>query len=345
MSPVNWALGLAATAVVLVLLYRGLPWLVQPMFRLLLAPRYRLQVRGLENLPRAGPVLLAANHVTWLDGFFLVAACPRRGRCLINADYIRLPILRSIARRAGLIPVPASGPRAQRAAIEAARATLDRGAALAIFPEAQLSRNGLTGPFYRGLELILAGREHVPVIPVFLDNLWGSVFSYSGGRFFRKWPRGLRRTVIVAFGPPIPPPVTAFAVRQALLAAGVRAFELRQSPSPLETLAPDLPRLFHPTLGLLAASTADFDRDGIRQTGHKPGTVGHPVPGVALRAVDDAGQPLPPDAEGRLEALLPGRADWTDTGSRGSLDREGFVRIAGMRQHAPGDNGNGPAVR
>ena len=69
---------------------------------------------------------------------------------------------------------------------EICRKVLDEGGALGIFPEAQMTRNGLTGPFYRGLEVILAGREQVVVIPAFLDNLWGSHFSFSGGRFFGK---------------------------------------------------------------------------------------------------------------------------------------------------------------
>jgi 1-acyl-sn-glycerol-3-phosphate acyltransferase len=329
--PSNWLIGLAVALVVLIGLYAALPWLVRPMFRLLLAPRYRFKVTGLEHVPRTGPVLLALNHVGWLDGFFLVAACPRRGRALVNASYVNLPILRQIARRAGLIPVPAAGPHAHRAAIRAVCEALDRGEAVGIFPEAQLSRNGLLGPFYRGIEVIMKGRESVPVLPMYLDNVWGSIYSYSGGRFRRKGPEhlGRRRCVGVAIGPPVPAPITVFAVRQAVLEASVRAFALREGPGrPLETLDPSLPRLEHPTLGLLAASTADFDRDGIRHIGQKPDTLGHPVPGVALRAIDEAGNMLPPDAEGRLQALLPDQAGWVETDLRGSLDRDGFVRVS-----------------
>jgi 1-acyl-sn-glycerol-3-phosphate acyltransferase len=326
-------LALAALGLFLfgLLFYATLPWTIQPLLRVLLAPFYRFKVIGLEHLPRTGPVLLAANHVTWLDGFFLAAVCPRRGQALVNSDFINLPILRPLAIRAGMIPVTFVGRNARnaRAAIRAAQAVLDRGEVLGIFPEAQITRNGLTGRFYRGLELILRGHEQVPVLPVFLDNLWGSPFSYSGGRFFRKRLESLRRTVGVAFGPPVPPPVTAFAVRQALLAAGVRAFELRAgNPRPLETLDPRLPRWEHPTLGLLTASTANFDCGGIHQVGYKPGTVGHPVPGVAIRAVDESGQPLPAETEGRLQALVAGQPAWIDTGARGRVDADGFVTLA-----------------
>ena len=143
-----------------------------------------------------------------------------------------------------------------------------------------MTRNGLTGPFYRGLEVIVAGRENTAVVPMFLENLWGSVFSYAGGRVLRKRPRGLRRTVVVVFGPPVSRPITAFAVRQAVLEAGVTACEHRGLPSrPLETLDPSLPHLDHPDLGPLTGSTADHDQDGIRQTGHKPGTHGPPLAG------------------------------------------------------------------
>ncbi|MDR3638045.1 MAG: 1-acyl-sn-glycerol-3-phosphate acyltransferase [Isosphaeraceae bacterium] len=306
----------------------ALPWLVQPLLRALLWTRYRIIVRGLENLPRDGPALIAANHVTWYDGFFLAATCPRRGRALVNGDYVRFPVIRQLTRWVGLIPVPFSGPRAQRAMIQACRDALDRGEVVAIFPEGQLSRNGLTGTFHRGLEVILSGREHVPVVPVFLDNLWGSLLSYSGGRFLKKWPQGWRRTVVVVYGPPVPLPVTAFRVRQAVLEASVRAFEQRPVPvRPLETIDPSLPRLEHPALGPLTGSTADFDQGGVRHLGQRPGSVGRPLPGVALRAVDEQGRPLPEDVVGRLHALAAGHADWRDTGLRGSIDRDGFVRI------------------
>jgi 1-acyl-sn-glycerol-3-phosphate acyltransferase len=326
--PPDWVWVVVAFAAALAVFVAALPWLIQPLLRVLLCPRYRVRVRGLENLPKTGPALLAANHVTWYDGFFLAATCPRRGRALVNGDYIDVPVLRPLALRAGLIPVPLSGPRAQRAMIQACRDALDRGEVVAIFPEGQLTRNGLTGPFHRGLEVILSGREHVPVIPVYLDNLWGSLLSYSGGRFLKKWPQGLRRTVNIVYGPPVPAPVTAFAVRQAVLEAGVRAVAMRRHPPrPPETIDPSLPHLDHPTLGPLTGSTPDIDSGGVKQTGHKPGTVGLPLPGVALRVVDDTAAPLAPDAQGRLQALLPGRPEWLETGYRGTIDRDGFVRV------------------
>lgn len=330
MSMPSWAWWLIGVGLVLALFVAALPWLICPLFRLLLWPRYGFRVTGREHIPRSGPVLLASNHVTWIDGFLLAAVVPRHGKVLVNASYIDKPVLRWIAHRAGVIPVPASGPRGQRAAIEAVRKALDRGEAVLIFPEAQISRNGLMNPFFRGLEVMIKGHEATPVLPVYLDNLWGSLFSFAGGRFFRKRPRGWRRTVLIAFGPPVPPPITAFSVRQAVLAASVRAAELRTGPAHrLETIDLSLPHFEHPELGLLTVSTSDFDRGDVHQTGQKPGTVGQAAPGVALRIVDGEGRSLPPGVEGRLQALLPGRPDWVETGDRASIDRDGFVRLCG----------------
>ena len=325
-TAIGIALGTLALAVAAWVVF--LPWIVQPFLRLVLSARYNLRRVDLENLPMSGPVLLVSNHISWFDGFFIAAALPRRGTALVNSGVFSNPVVGHLARRSGMIPIPYHGPRAQRAAIETARAALDSGKLLGIFPEGQLTRTGLTGPFHRGLELILSGRDQVPVVPVYLDNVWGSIFSFSGKKFFRKWPKGLRRTVVIAFGPPVLPPRTVFDVRQAIQAAGVRAFESRpKGVEPLETLDPSLPHFDHPTLGPLTGSTEDVSLDGSTQLGHKDGTVGLPLHGVAIRVLDESGQPVAADVEGRLQALVAGRAGWLDLDRRGSIGRDGFVTL------------------
>ncbi len=184
---------LGVVVVLLVVFVAALPWIVRPFLRTVLFFRYNLKVIGRENIPRVGPVLVASNHLSWFDGFFLAATLPRKGTALVNSNVFGWPVIGFLARRCGLIPVPYAGPKAQRAAIETCRKVLDEGGLLGIFPEAQLTRNGMTAPFHRGLEVILAKRDHVAVIPVYLDNVWGSVMSFSEGRFFTKWPKGWRR--------------------------------------------------------------------------------------------------------------------------------------------------------
>ena len=200
----------ALSLLLLAALLFSLRWWVQRFVRMMLFPFYRLKIVGREYVPRTGPVLIVANHVSWLDGLFLAAACPRRGHALVNAAYIDWPLIGRWTRWLGLIPVYFSGPKAQRTMFESCRKVLAEGGALGLFPEAQMTRNGLTGPFYRGLEVIVAGGNNIAVVPVFLENLWGSRFSYADRSLPGKRSRGLRRTVVVAFGPPILPPITDF---------------------------------------------------------------------------------------------------------------------------------------
>jgi 1-acyl-sn-glycerol-3-phosphate acyltransferase len=315
---------LLAAAVLLAVFVAALPVVIRPILRAMLSVRYNFRLRGQEHVPRSGPVVFVANHVSWIDGFIIAAISPRDGRALVNSAYLAMPVLRWLATRAGMIPVPTAGPHGQRVAITAVRAALDRGQGVLIFPEAQISRNGFMGSFYRGLEVMLVRHESVPVVPVYLANLWGSIFSFSDGKFFRKRPRGWRRTVVVVFGEPVPPPVTVFSARQGMTVAAVRAAEAYPLAA-LGTIDLSLPHLEHPQLGVLAVSTPDFDDGHIRQTGQKPGSVGQAAPGVALRAVDENDNPLPADATGKLKALIKGQAEWADSGLRGRIDRDGFV--------------------
>ena len=183
-----------------------------------------------------------------------------------------------------------------------------------------------SGPFTAASRSFSRDATKFPVIPVFLDNLWGSFFSFAGGQFFRSRPKPWRRTINVVFGAPVPPPITKFAVRQAVLIAGVRAGELRSGGlPPLETIDLSLPHLNHPELGPLTGSTPDVHIGNVHQIGHKPGSVGLPLPGVALRIVGANGAALPPELEGRLQALIAGRQEWLDTGLQARLDHDGFV--------------------
>jgi len=177
---------------------------------------YRVYVDGKENIPTSGPVLLVSNHVSHIDAGIITTSAPRQIRFLIWAPLLSMPFLRWVFKAARVIPVNStSGPRAILQALRTASEALSAGEAVGIFAEGGITRTGFLLPFQRGFEQILK-KSPVPIVPVCLDHVWGSVFSYQGKRFFFKWPKRLPFKIHVSYGKPLPPTAKAFEVRQAL---------------------------------------------------------------------------------------------------------------------------------
>lgn len=202
-------------------LFLGLAWLRPNLaVRLLLwLPAkllYRIQVHGQEFVPTTGPALIVCNHVSWIDALLVFLAQRREIRFLMWAPFTRVPGLRVLLKLARIIPIDGSaGPRAIVQALKAASECLSQGDVVCIFAEGALTRTGFLLPFHRGFEQIVK-KSPAPIIPVCLDHVWGSIFSYQGGRFLWKWPQKLPYPVIVAFGPPMPPTTRASEVRQVI---------------------------------------------------------------------------------------------------------------------------------
>jgi acyl-[acyl-carrier-protein]-phospholipid O-acyltransferase / long-chain-fatty-acid--[acyl-carrier-protein] ligase len=177
---------------------------------------YRLRVYGPDHIPAKGPALLVCNHVSHIDALLVLAAQRRRIRFVIWAPYMRVPGLRWLLRMANVIPIDSSsGPRAIIHSLRTASDALLRGEVVCVFAEGGITRTGFLLPFNRGFEQI-AKRSQAPIIPVCLDHVWGSIFSYEGGKFFWKWPQKIPYPVCVAFGTPLLATASAFQVRQAI---------------------------------------------------------------------------------------------------------------------------------
>jgi acyl-[acyl-carrier-protein]-phospholipid O-acyltransferase/long-chain-fatty-acid--[acyl-carrier-protein] ligase len=177
---------------------------------------YRVRVYGAEVIPAQGPVLFVCNHVSYIDAFLVFLAQKRPIRFVMWAPYLRLPGLRILLRLAQVIPIDASsGPRAIVQSLRMAGEALAKGDAVCIFAEGGITRTGFMLPFHRGFEQILK-RTPATVVPICLDHVWGSIFSFRGGKVLWKWPQKLPYPVRIAFGQPMPSTVTAVEVRQAI---------------------------------------------------------------------------------------------------------------------------------
>ena len=178
---------------------------------------YRVRVVGREHLPVRGPALLVCNHLSHIDGAFVASCVQRLVRFLIYRPYYEHWALYPLLKRIKAIPV--SNGRDALEALEQAKRELQNGHVVCIFAEGAISRTGNMLPFKRGFERIVDGLD-VPIIPVYLDRVWGSIFSFKGGRFFWKWPVRVPYRVTVAFGRPLPSRTTAAEARLALQTLG-----------------------------------------------------------------------------------------------------------------------------
>ncbi|HYW48169.1 MAG TPA: acyl-[ACP]--phospholipid O-acyltransferase [Bryobacteraceae bacterium] len=187
---------------------------------------FRIRIVGQENVPFRGPALLVSNHMSHVDGFLIGACIQRFVRFLVWKPYYEAKALNWFFRRAKAIPV--SGGRDALEAIRQAREELAAGHVVCIFAEGAISRTGNMLPFKRGLEKIVEGLD-IPVVPVHLDRLWGSIFSFEQGKFFWKWPKRIPYPVTVSFGAPMPSATPSREVRQAIQELSAEATEHRKS--------------------------------------------------------------------------------------------------------------------
>src|SRR2546421_1924061 len=186
---------------------------------------YRVTTLGLENLP-AGGFLLVPNHISWVDALVLQLACPRPIRYVIDQEYYHKRILHPILRALGCIPI---SNRHSHAAVRAAAERIAAGEIVCVFPEGELERRGTLLRLQRGYEVI-ARHAQAQVVPVWLDQLWGSIFSFQGGKFFRKFPKRIPYPVTVAFGRPLDAKSADIAtMREELLKLGEFCFSRRPS--------------------------------------------------------------------------------------------------------------------
>ncbi|MCB1957207.1 MAG: MFS transporter [Rhodocyclaceae bacterium] len=166
---------------------------------------YRLRVTGEAHVPEAGPALLVANHVSFVDALVIMAACRRPIRFVMDHQIFRWPLLSFAFRTSRAIPIASArvDPDAPGRAFEEVGRALDAGELVGIFPEGQITDDGELQRFRPGMRTILA-RNPVPVVPMALRGLWGSFFSRKGGPAMSKpFRRGIFNRIELAVGPAV----------------------------------------------------------------------------------------------------------------------------------------------
>lgn len=194
---------------------------VRMIFRPLLGTLYRKEVIGLENLPPEGGCVVLSNHVSYIDGILILWMLPRNVRFVVDHGNFNSRSLEWLAGAFDTI-LMAANPKSIGRALKAAREGLHDGDVIGLFPEGTISRNGQLQAFKPGLRKIIKGTE-AQVVPMWLEGMWGSIFSFSGGKFFFKWPRRFRRKLTLYIGEPVPIDTPIEQMRTRVQELGARA--------------------------------------------------------------------------------------------------------------------------
>jgi 1-acyl-sn-glycerol-3-phosphate acyltransferase len=173
---------------------------------------YRVRSEGTQHVPEEGPALLVCNHISFMDPLLLMANLRRPVRFVMYYKIFHVPLLSFVFRTARAIPIAGhkEDPLVLQQAYDAIDAALAAGEVVCIFPEGSLTADGEIAPFRAGVEKILA-RRAVPVVPMALRGLWGSVWSRRDSRLGRaRLPRRFRARVELVVDPAlVPAQVTA----------------------------------------------------------------------------------------------------------------------------------------
>jgi acyl-[acyl-carrier-protein]-phospholipid O-acyltransferase/long-chain-fatty-acid--[acyl-carrier-protein] ligase len=220
-------LGLLTLALTIYALYLLPDFFVRLVLWLLTHTLYRIRIVGEEHIPLSGPALLVSNHVSFVDALLIGASMPRFIHFMLHREYYDIKGLNWFFRLMKSIPVSTTNPRDIVRSLQNARKQLEQNQVVCIFAEGAITRVGHLLPFKRGFEKIVEG-TNFPIIPVHLDQLWGSIFSFKEGRFFWKRPKLLPSRVTVSFGAPLSPGASVQAVRQAVLELESEAFNYRR---------------------------------------------------------------------------------------------------------------------
>ncbi|WP_343723533.1 MFS transporter [Herbaspirillum seropedicae] len=181
-------------------LIRFLAWILIHTF-------YRVRIINGQAIPEQGPAVLVCNHVSYVDAIAIMAASPRPVRFVMDHQIFRIPVMSWLFRNVRAIPIaPVKEDPwlTEKAFVDIAQA-LHEGELVCIFPEGKLTRDGELNPFKGGVQKIIA-RSPVPVLPMALRGLWGSLFSRDPSNpVARTFKRGLFSRLELAVGEAIPP--------------------------------------------------------------------------------------------------------------------------------------------
>jgi acyl-[acyl-carrier-protein]-phospholipid O-acyltransferase/long-chain-fatty-acid--[acyl-carrier-protein] ligase len=188
---------------------------------------YRLRVRGRDNLPDKGGALYVANHISLIDALFILASTDRDMYFLAGSDVYSQKWSRRIAKWLNIITVEPHGSPAQlEETMREVRRRIEQGYVVCIPSEARFAADGPEMPWHSDYQILL-GELDVPVVPVHITRLWGTLYEFRDGTLQRKSLKKLPQHIVVHYGETLPARSPAFLVREKIQWLGTDSYMQR----------------------------------------------------------------------------------------------------------------------
>ncbi len=192
-------------AVVVIYIFTLVPeFLMRFLVWILIHTIYRVHAKDLDRIPEAGAVIVAANHVSFADPLIIAGMVRRPVNFVMYYKFYEIPILKFIFKTGKAIPIASRKESLEilETAYRKIHEVLDHGLVLGIFPEGSISKDGEIQPFKKGIDKIIS-QKPVPVVPMALCHLWGSLFSRRDPLLKRR-PYKLWSRIELRVGEPVP---------------------------------------------------------------------------------------------------------------------------------------------
>jgi len=164
---------------------------------------YRVKILEKSKIPEEGPALLVANHASFVD-HLLVASCSVRPiRFMMYESFYRYPWIHPIVKWAGIMEVPQGKPKKLRQLLKKTHEMFERDEVICIFPEGSITQNGIMSTFKKGLSSMVPKGVNVPILPIRIGMLWGSIFTNFYAKIKLRWPVEIPHPASIIIGKPI----------------------------------------------------------------------------------------------------------------------------------------------
>ena len=189
---------------------------------------YKVKVVDSKYVPKTGGALLVCNHVSYMDPPLVLSSLQRSIRFLTHRAIYNNFFIKPFCGIMRAIPISLNDkPKVIMKSLQEARQAILQGHLVCIFAEGGLTRTGNMLTFNRGFEYIMKGVD-APIIPVHIDRIWGSIFSFKNGKYFCKMPKVIPYPITISYGRPLPSNSKTYRVRGVVQELSADAFKYRE---------------------------------------------------------------------------------------------------------------------